>query len=102
MAMEVAFQHYLFRSSNDEGLKGNTGKESYRSVLASMKKVALPLRFTSKRNSKRHFFHNPLHDAESIWWGCIELVFRRRIECGAFPDLMQEYKELYTILKGDA
>jgi hypothetical protein len=55
-------------------------------------------RSAPKGKTGRHFFHNPLHDVESVWWGCVELLFKKRIECTALPQLQQEYKNKFADL----
>jgi hypothetical protein len=112
MALEVAFHQHLFRRIKKEEKQGSRTVQKvetpeFLARLAIATTATLPDNSCansqdSDEESDQHFFHNNLHDVESTWWGCIRLLFKSRIECDAFPDLLEVYKGLYTDLKDAA
>jgi hypothetical protein len=98
MAAEVASRTYLFQN-----VEKKAGPDwDFDEMLASMGQPAHRPKYPPKDRTKQHFFHNPLHDAESVWWGCVELLFKRRIECSTMPELEQQYKEKYRAMMNTA
>jgi hypothetical protein len=97
MAVEVATQEFMFAKPTDDEILGDFD--------LAMKKRKLGLTFNVTQlphESEQRFFHHPLHDAESVWWGCIQLLFKRRVECSSLPELQQQYKEKYADLSAAA
>ena len=39
----------------------------------------IPLSSANKINPKKVFHHNPLHDFESLWWICVEKLFKHQV-----------------------
>jgi hypothetical protein len=95
MAVEVAMEHYIFRPTQGDIPEVPDIDE----VLAKVDmEIFFPVPYKTNE-PQQHFFHNPIHDAESVWWGCIELLFKRRVDCSSLPELQQQYMEMYAGLK---
>jgi hypothetical protein len=97
MAVEIAMQQYVFGTAAKEPTLGD-----FDLSLAKRKNRLKSTLSQGSNGLKQSFFHNPLHDAESIWWGCVELLFTRRVECSSMPELQQQYKEKYADLSAAA
>jgi hypothetical protein len=96
MAVEVAMETHLFRNT----ARGTEEEADVDETLAreDTEEDSSPV-LHEPGGHEQHFFHNPLHDAESVWWGCIELLFKRRVEYSSLPELQQQYMEKYAGLQ---
>jgi hypothetical protein len=103
MAVEVAKQAYIFGNKERKERKERKTGALDRVLARARRTMELTSPVVRMPSGLRQcFFHNPLHDAESVWWGCVELLFKRRVESSSIPELQQQYKEKYTGLSAVA
>jgi hypothetical protein len=99
MAEEVTSQSYLFQDIERVAEKSIDFDELLAMIAGKSTRHAKRVRRERLKVPKWHFFHNPLHDVESVWWGCVELLFKRRIECSTIPQLKEQYRVKYFSLR---
>jgi hypothetical protein len=99
MAVEVEnggyrFKHYHYDSSDDSD-DSEDNEVSPLNLKTFMKKRPVAKDALRTKEALNYFYHNPIHDVESVWWGCVELLFKKRVVCEALPELEQQYKQAY-------
>jgi hypothetical protein len=91
MAVEVENGEYRFKHHNIV--------EDRRGPLSKLKALIddEPRRTANFKTEETlgYFYHNPIHDVESVWWGCVELLFKKRVVCEALPELEEQYRQAY-------
>ena len=79
MAVEVQQGCYLFHRRNEKSVQEYpqmTTKDYFR---GTMRFTGKKINLSDDQDSVRVFHHNPIHDEESLWWICVEAVFRNQV-----------------------
>ena len=93
--MEVETGEYIFLPQS-----GTLPNDRVQDIYAYIERMGNISRGVSGNTSRRHetrhnvepgaFYHNPIHDAESLWWICVEKVLTKQILIDGEPIVDEE------------
>jgi hypothetical protein len=98
MAVEVENGQYWFKHYDIVKVR-NGPRVKLKTFMKERSRVKIDFK---TKETLGYFYHNPLHDVESVWWGCVELLFKKRIVCEALPELEEQYKQAYEQMQNAA